>query len=141
MSEELLKALMQLFAIAAKQEGTISESQRKFVQDFLLQQLDREAAKAYLDLFDEFAGTNKQAVVPEENKPVKRLTSVRDSVRTLAICKKINKTLTQQQKVVLLVRLLELSIADGMVTALEKEIVDTVSSVFNFEKTFKNLLN
>ena len=34
-----------------------------------------------------------------------KLTSVKDSVKTLGICKKINKTLTQKQKVVVLIKL------------------------------------
>ena len=39
MSEEILKALMQLFAIIAKQDDGASQSERKFVEEFLVFQL------------------------------------------------------------------------------------------------------
>ncbi|OFY63408.1 MAG: ABC transporter [Bacteroidetes bacterium RIFCSPLOWO2_02_FULL_36_8] len=123
---------MQLFAITTKQEGSVSVEQRQLVEGFLLQQLDREAARDYLALYDDLSGYNKPQQTESAPKG-RRLTSVKDSVRTLSICSKINKTLTQKQKIVLLIRLLELISADEKVTPLEKEIVDTVSLVFKFE--------
>jgi len=40
MSEELLKALMQLFAIIAKQDGGVEVKEREFVKMFLEQQIN-----------------------------------------------------------------------------------------------------
>ena len=45
MSEEILKALMQLFAIIAKQDGGLGASEREFVESFLKQQLNEEAVQ------------------------------------------------------------------------------------------------
>ena len=56
MSEEILKALMQLFAIIAKQDGGLGASEREFVESFLKQQLNEEAVQEYLALFDSFVG-------------------------------------------------------------------------------------
>jgi ABC transport system ATP-binding/permease protein len=56
MSEEILKALMQLFAIIAKQDVGLSENEREFVQNFLKQQLNESSVKEYLTLFDSFIG-------------------------------------------------------------------------------------
>jgi ABC transport system ATP-binding/permease protein len=56
MSEEILKALMQLFAIIAKQDVGLSENEREFVQNFLKQQLNESSVKEYLALFDSFSG-------------------------------------------------------------------------------------
>ena len=56
-----------------------------------------------------------------------KLTSVKDSVKTLGICKKINKTLTQKQKVVVLIKLLELVSTDKNFTPQRMEIINTVS--------------
>ncbi len=132
MSEEILKALMQLFAIIAKQDDGATQSERKFVEEFLVFQLSQDLVKEYLQLYDEFVGT---VDLDEDGKPKKKLTSVKDSVKTLGICKKINKTLTQKQKVVVLVRILELIATDGSFTEQRMAIINTVAEVFKFDKT------
>ncbi len=43
MSEEILKALMELFALIVKQDGGILISEREYVSDFLNKQLTRES--------------------------------------------------------------------------------------------------
>ncbi len=135
MSEEILKALTQLFAIITKQDGGVTEKERNFVIGFFQQELDQDSIKEYLELYDKFAGYGVEEKEEEDEKKKKRkLTSVRDSVRTLAICKKINKTLTQKQKVVVLVKLLELVASDNNFTSQRMEIIDTVSTVFNIVK-------
>ncbi len=132
MSEEILKALMQLFAIIAKQDDGASQGERKFVEEFLIFQLSEDLVKEYIQLYDEFVGP---AELDENGNPVKKLTSVKDSVKTLGICKKINKTLTQKQKVIVLVRLLELIAADGSFTEQRMAIANTVADVFKFDKS------
>ncbi len=137
MSEEILKALMHLFAIITKQDEGVTENERKYVASFLQQQLNEDAANEYLNVYDDFAGLNAKEEENGDDKKKKRqskLTSVKDSVRTLAICKKINKTLTQRQKVVVLVRLFELVKSDNKLTPQRMQIIDTVSTVFNIEK-------
>ncbi|HTE34440.1 MAG TPA: ATP-binding cassette domain-containing protein, partial [Chryseolinea sp.] len=126
MSEEILKALTQLFAIITKQDGGVTQGERQFVINFFQTELDRDSIKEYVDLYDEFSGYGKE----EEGGKVK-LTSVKDSVKTLGICKKINKTLTQKQKVVVLIKLLELVATDKNFTPQRMEIINTASSVFN----------
>ena len=59
---------------------------------------------------------------------------MKDSVRTLSICRKINKTLTQKQKVIVLFELLELVNSDNNFSPQRKEILNTVSSVFNISE-------
>lgn len=130
MSEEILKALTQLFAIITKQDGGVTENERQFVINFFQQELDQDSIKEYLELYDSYSGYNKQGGDDEKNK----LTSVKDSVKTLGICKKINKTLTQKQKVVVLIKLLELVGSDKNFTPQRMEIINTVSTVFNIVK-------
>jgi len=137
MSEEILKALMQLFAIISKQDDGTSIEERAYVERFLQLQLAEDAVQEYLDLFDKFAKVKKGSKKDDENtdapkKP--KLTSVRDSVRTLAICKKINKTLAQEQKIVVLVRLFELINAEKKVTEQRVAIIETAADVFNINK-------
>jgi len=52
MSERILRALMQLFAIIARVDG-VNNSGRNIVQSFLKQQLNQELVDQYLALFDE----------------------------------------------------------------------------------------
>lgn len=127
MSEEILKALTQLFAIITKQDGGVTERERQYVINFFQTELDQDTIKEYLDLYDQFSGYGKA----EEEDGKKKLTSVKDSVKTLGICKKINKTLTQKQKVVVLIKLLELVSTDKNFTPQRMEIINTVSTVFN----------
>ena len=126
MSEEILKALTQLFAIITKQGG-VTENERQFVITFFRSELDQDGIKEYVDLYDEISGYNKQAL--ESDKSAQ--TSVKDSIKTLSICKKINKTLTQKQKVVVLIKLIELVVSDGQLSPQRNEIINTVSTVFN----------
>ncbi|PKP39269.1 MAG: ABC transporter [Bacteroidetes bacterium HGW-Bacteroidetes-15] len=136
MSEEILKALMQLFAIIAKQDEGVESNEREFVVNFLLQQLNDEAVKEYINLFDQHAGLNDEKEGEEDDGQPKKvkLTSVKDSVKILGICKKINKTLTQKQKVVVLVRLFELVNADRKFTDQRMAIINTVAEVFKLTK-------
>ncbi len=127
MSEEILKALTQLFAIITKQDGGVTETERNFVISIFKEDLDQDSLREYIALYDEFVGYGKEVEVSEK----KKLTSVKDSVRTLAICRKINKTLTQKQKVVALIKLLGLVSSDRNFTSQRMEIINTVSEVFN----------
>ncbi|MFM7021687.1 MAG: ATP-binding cassette domain-containing protein [Flavobacteriales bacterium] len=133
MSEEILKALMQLFAIITKQDGVVSALQRSRVEAFLKQQISPNQVPDYLALFDKHSGYDEQAKEGEEGAARKQ-TSVNDSVKTLGICKKINKTLEQKQKIVVFARILEMVWSDKNVSPLAMEIIDTVANVFKIEK-------
>jgi len=129
MSEEILKALMQLFAIIAKQDEGVVTTQVEYVKNFLQQQLTAEKVAEYYTLFE------KNAFSTEEDEQKKnKLTSVKDSVRILGLCKKINKTLTQKQKVVALLRLFEIVNADRKFTDQRMAIINTVAEVFNISQ-------
>jgi ABC transport system ATP-binding/permease protein len=136
MSEEILKALMQLFAIVAKQDEGVESTQVEYVKNFLLQQLNDAEVKEYFSLFMQYSGMNdaENETDADEEKTTHKLTSVKDSVRILGLCKKINKTLTQKQKVVVLVRLFEIVNADRKFTDQRMQIINTVAEVFKVEK-------
>ncbi len=141
MSEEILKALMQLFAIIAKQDAGVEHNELAYVENFLTSQLSEEIVQEYLTLFKDKAGIFKDDKDDGEKKK-KRLTSVNESVRVLGICRKINKKLDQKQKVVVLVRLFELLNADRRFSEQRMAILNTVADVFNIDKDeFKNIEN
>lgn len=135
MSEEILKALTQLFAIITKQDGGVSANERQYVINFFQTELDQDTIKEYLAQYDEQSGYGKT-----DEEGGKKLTSVKESVRVLGICKKINKTLTQKQKIVVLIKLLELVAIDKNFSAQRMEIINTVSTVFNIEKEEYDLI-
>ncbi|BDC99624.1 ATP-binding cassette domain-containing protein [Persicobacter psychrovividus] len=136
MSEEILKALTQLFAIITKQDGGVTENERQYVLRFFQQELDQDSVANYLTMYDDLVGYGKVEEAEKDangeeiavKKP--RRTSMKDSVRTLGICKKINKTLTQKQKVVVLMKLMELVASDSNLSPQRMEIINTVSDVF-----------
>lgn len=130
MSEEILRALAQLYAIIAKQDGGVTDNEREFVIKSFRKKINQEAVSHYVNLYDDYSGFGKEK---KEGEKEKKLTSVKDSVKTLGICRKINKTLTQKQKVVVLVELLEMVNADDNFTPQRKQIIETVSEVFNIE--------
>ncbi|HEY5469516.1 MAG TPA: ATP-binding cassette domain-containing protein [Bacteroidales bacterium] len=126
MSEEILKALMELFALIVKQDSGILMNEREYVSSFLDKQLTKENVDEYLALFNEHAGpVLERSTVKEPTSP-----SVKDSVKILGICKKINRTLNQEQKVVVLMRLYELVNADRQFTPQRMNIINTVAEVF-----------
>jgi ABC-type multidrug transport system ATPase subunit len=126
MSEEILKALMELFALIVKQDGGMILDEREYVSGFLNKQLSQESVREYLALFDEHAGP----VLEKSAEKAPAAPSVRDSVKVLSICKKINRTLNQEQKVVVLMRLYELVNADRRFTPQRMNIINTVAEVF-----------
>jgi transposase len=135
MSEEILKALMQLFAIIAKQDDGVEPYERNYVSQFLTKQVRQEDAHNYLTLFDSFTeDQKKKKKTGNVSKEKEKLTSVRDSVKILGLCKRINKTLDHRQKVIVLVRLFELINAGRKFTKQRMAIINTVSEVFNIAK-------
>ncbi|HRG38406.1 MAG TPA: ATP-binding cassette domain-containing protein [Bacteroidia bacterium] len=130
MSERILKALMQMFAIIARVNG-VNDSGRFIVQAFLKQQLNQELVDQYLAIFDEFVEAH-HSVSKKKDGTAKR-TSL-NSVKVLKICTQINGELTQVQKVVVLIRLIEFINSNEDITEQEMEFVITVSETFNIDE-------
>jgi len=123
MSEEILKALMQLFAIIAKQDTGLSKSERDYVENFLRHQLNESSVKEYLDLFD-FYINEGDFTSSEQSKQS-------DSSKTLEIAEKINNTLDKKQKIVVLVRLFEFVNSDKNLTPQRISIIKNTADIFN----------
>lgn len=130
MSEEILKALMQLYAIIAKQDDGVNDIKKNYVKSFLSQQISEDKVATYFALFNSFISEDDEAGA--DDGKVKR-TSVKDSVRTLGITKKIGKSLTQKQKIIVLVRLFELINSDKNFSEQRVAIIDTVAKVFKIK--------
>jgi ABC-type multidrug transport system ATPase subunit len=128
MSEQILKALMQLFAIIARPDSSTSD-RRTVVRAYLKKQLNHEIVQEYLKVFDEFY-TLHQEKQKESDKRERRISS--SSVRVLKIATSINEELAQPQKIIVLIRLLEFVRSDNEeITEQEMEFINTVSVTFN----------
>ncbi len=122
MSERILKALMQLFAIVARPQSDAND-RRQVVASFLQLQLNKELVEKYLLIYDEFY---EQYQAKQGKKAL-----AANSVKVLKICSAINEELTQKQKIIVLVRLLEFIKSEEDPTEQEFEFVSTVSDAFN----------
>ena len=106
MSERILKALMQLFAIVAKidvleesDEIVAADSSKNIVEILLKQDLTSELVDRYLKIFDDFIKERHETKRAKDSK--KKRTSV-NSVKVLRICTQINEELEQRQKIIVL---------------------------------------
>ena len=106
MSEELLKAIIQLFAIVARER--ITDAERTNVKEFLSLHLNRDATAYYLKLFDEFL----QSQHLRSGHDLSTLDAdtqqfVDDWAKIMQIVRQVNQALTMQQKMVLVVKIIE----------------------------------
>jgi ABC-type multidrug transport system ATPase subunit len=122
MSEELLKAILQLFAIVARER--VTDAERTNIKEFLGLHLNREATNYYLKLFDEFAASNQI----DERQDLRNVDAdtqqfVDDWAKIMRIVKQVNQALTMQQKVVLVVKIIELVNADDDISERQANLV------------------
>jgi ABC transport system ATP-binding/permease protein len=129
MSERILRALMQLFALVAKSE---SSSGREVVRVFLSQQLGSAHVEKYLSVFDEYFKEYHGEEGEETEKKRKRIS--KSSVKILRICTAINAELVQMQKVIVLFRLLQFVNTDGDIEGQELDFVSTVADTFKIDE-------
>ncbi|MFZ2285491.1 MAG: ATP-binding cassette domain-containing protein [Bacteroidales bacterium] len=138
MSEEILRAMMELFALIVKQDGGMLQSERDFVSAFLTKQLSHESADEFMNLFLENAGP----IQDKGKKGESDTASVKDSIRIFNNCKKINRTLTQEQRVIVLMRCFELMDSDKQYTPQRMNIINTIAEVFKVsQEEFNSIMH
>jgi ABC transport system ATP-binding/permease protein len=108
MSEALLKAILRLFAVVAK-EGEVTRQERDEIKSFLEEHLSKVAVASYLKLFDEYT---------------------LHSADITKLCEEINPQLTQKQKIVILLELTNIIQADGSVSATEDKLLKLIGENF-----------
>ena len=129
MSERILQALMQLFAIGATLERLTLQS-RSAVEEFLHQQISLQRVQEYLQLYDSFVIRFEGG--DDSMRAKKKISG--GSVKMLRICTEINKELNTRQKFIVFIRLAEfMSSAQAAITDEEKEFLETVATVFTIE--------
>jgi ABC-type multidrug transport system ATPase subunit len=136
MSEPLLKALMQLFAliIDINEDKFISESEKTIVKSFLSRQLNSELVEKYLKIFTDYLDLYHRDIVQRDSLKDKKRTTL-TSMRILGICEAINEELEQKQKIYVIIQLIEFISYSEWITEKELEFLETVASAFNIQGT------
>lgn len=131
MSEKILKALLQLFAIIAKGDA-VGEGARPdnaaILERFLRKQFSPEVAAAHMARYQAFVQAFHAS--GGQSRAGRKRTSL-NSVKILKICTQVNEELNQRQKFVVLVHLIEFINSNEEVTDQEAEFVATVAETFN----------
>jgi ABC-type multidrug transport system ATPase subunit len=127
MNEKILNTLMHLFAIIAPAQGSETD-RRKVVEAFLRPQLNQEGVEAYLKIFDNYYAEAQQRL--KKGNEARRNAAI--SVRIIKICFDIGAQLTLNQKIIVLVQLLEYCRSDeDEVSNTELEFIITAAEGFN----------
>ncbi|HNJ81576.1 MAG TPA: ATP-binding cassette domain-containing protein, partial [Methanoregulaceae archaeon] len=125
--EKILNTLMHLFAIIAPAQGNEND-RRGVVEAFLRPQLNQEGVKAYLKIFEAYYAEAQERL--KKGKEARRNSSI--SVRIIKICFDIGMQLTLNQKIIVLVQLLEYCRSDHKgVSNTELEFIITAAEGFN----------
>lgn len=133
MSEELLKAIIQLFAIVARER--ITEDERTNVKEFLSLHLNREATAYYLKLFDELSHSHKiESAQDLSSLDVDTQQFVDDWAKIMHIVKQVNQALTMQQKMVLVVKIIELVYADRDISDRQGNLIFYIGQALKIPK-------
>ncbi len=123
MSDTILEALVQLFAVVASVRGANDMSERRLVvYHFLASQLNSEMANKYIGKFDEYYRDNVRLGLRSENqfKNISRVAS-----KVMRITYGMNKELSLFQKCIVLVQLYEY-LNTGQISYVEQGLVNDV---------------
>ncbi len=126
MSEQLLKAILRLFALVAK-EDEVTDQERDQIRIFLEGHVSYASVDSYLRMFDSFIGN----LAPKTGDITTEVSNVDE------LCQQVNSDLTQKQKIVIVLEILNIIQADGSISDRENELVDTIGK--NFKITAKEL--
>ena len=141
MSEPILRALVQLFALIADihDDTLIAAREKDIVRLFLSRHLNKELVSKYMVMFEEcLSHFNSERIIKGSIRDLKR-TSL-NAMRILAICEQINVELRQKQKIYVLVQLIDFISLGSEITENELDFLSTVARSFNIpENEFLNI--
>jgi len=137
MSEPILIALVQLFAIvASSRQKQLSDHTRFIIESYLKQYLNSQELQEYLMLYDELCSFHELSSEGSEWANSETLNKM------TGICEKINKGLQQKDKIIVFIKFIEFveaikkSDAEANQTdRLEFEYYRIVSAAFNLSQT------
>lgn len=122
MNESVLKALMRLFALVANvnEEGQAS-NERDIVIEFLQQQFSNELVNIYIEYFDRYVMLYHPVTEEAQQANIRGKTI---EVRLKELCDQLNEELQREQKIIVLINLLDYINEDKKLTETELWFVD-----------------
>ncbi len=140
MNEELLKAIVQLFAIVAKER--ITDDEKLNIREYLAVHVSQELLEFYLQLFEEYSKQKQQAELALADTDDETVEFVGDWAKIMDISKQINEGMTQQQKLVLVLKMIELMLADGDISERQNNLIFYLGEVIKIEqKDINDIIN
>ena len=143
MSEAILDALIQLFALIVDvdEENVVSEREKEVIRSFLTQQLNSELAAKYMDVFEEYLLLfHKADYYQDTSKKEKRKHLAAKKI--CDICEKINEELQHNQKVFVIIQLIEFISLGEVISKKESDFLKSVAKTFNIpDNEYQNIFN
>ncbi|MCG8309098.1 MAG: ATP-binding cassette domain-containing protein [Cytophagales bacterium] len=136
MNEYLLKAIIRLLAIVAK--GNVSEDCREKIKFIVYRQASSENAEEYLKIFDDFtrieaAKANRSGLSEKGEMDAETEEFVEEWANIMLICKRINLESSLFQKVIVLLRVIELSHVVGELSERQDNLIYYIGQTLNID--------
>jgi ABC-type multidrug transport system ATPase subunit/tellurite resistance protein len=125
MSESILKAIIRLLVIVAKEDNEVTLDEKSTILQFLYDNFAKDDAKRHYDFFESLI-----------DKTLNRS----DEEEIDLICKQINQSQTNPQKIVIILKLVELIAADGTVSDRETELLYYITGRLNINTKVADLI-
>ncbi|MFO7622019.1 MAG: ATP-binding cassette domain-containing protein [Bacteroidales bacterium] len=140
MSEPILRALMQLFALISdiRSVTEISKRERDIVKSFLEQLLSSQQVGRYMKMFDDYL--ELYSVTGTVETGTGEVVAAAKGVRIKKICAGINEELRQKQKIYIVIQLIDFISYGEEITENELDFLMTVALALNIpENEYKNI--
>ena len=122
MSEQVLNAILQLLGLIAREDGVTAEEEQT-VTHFLREEVSHQDIETYLNVFRKYTTlANEQTDTIDE------------------ICSRVNQEQSNNQKIIIVIRLMEMIIADGHVSVKENELLYKISKQLYFSDQITGLI-
>lgn len=123
MSEELLKTIVRLFSIVSKER--ITDQERNNMREFLSVHLNQAAIGYYMNLFEEYVHEYEGESAPSGQLAVddETLEFLDEWSNIIKISKEVNKALTLTQKLVMVIKIIELLYSDGEISERQNNLI------------------
>lgn len=132
MSEQLLQAIVKLFAILVKERNT--EEERANIKEFLLIHLNREATKKYLRLFDAFCVEEVMAHEDEIETDDETKEFLSEWALVSQVAEQINLMLVREQKIVLIEKIIELFLLDQKLSERQSNLIHHIGTLIKIDQ-------
>lgn len=129
MSKALLEALLKLFAIIAK-EDNVTQEEREKIRLILKNNLNDELVEEYMQFFDE-----QVAQLMDQSR------SKSDEELINELSRQLNSELTRHQKIATLLQLSAVTMADGVISDRESELIELIRDNFHIELNEQATIN